>query len=89
MAVTVQFDIDEEVRTQAAQIYEQLGLDLQTALTIFLKRSVAEKGLPFSMNISDNAQTSTGDEIISNAELEKMSDMIMDKYDNMFKELAK
>ncbi|MBR7085868.1 MAG: type II toxin-antitoxin system RelB/DinJ family antitoxin [Oscillospiraceae bacterium] len=49
----VQFRIDDELKTQATEIYEELGLDLSTALRIFLKRSVAVRGIPFSMILND------------------------------------
>ena len=36
----LQVRVDESLRAQAAAIYEDLGIDLQTAVRIFLKRSV-------------------------------------------------
>lgn len=49
----LQVRVDESLRTQAAAIYEDLGIDLQTAVRIFLKRSVREKGLPFGMTLNE------------------------------------
>lgn len=48
----LQVRVDEGLRAQATAIYEDLGIDLQTAVRIFLKRSVREKGLPFGMTLS-------------------------------------
>lgn len=47
----LQIRVEEGLRSQAAAIYEDLGIDLQTAVRIFLKRSVMENGLPFSMTL--------------------------------------
>lgn len=47
----LQVRVDETLRSQAASIYEDLGIDLQTAVRIFLKKSVAENGLPFGMTL--------------------------------------
>jgi len=48
MATTmVQFRVDEELKQASTEVYEQLGLDLPSALRMFLKRSVAVNGLPF------------------------------------------
>ena len=47
----VQFRVEEELKAQATELFEKLGIDLSTALRIFLKRSVAAKGLPFSMTL--------------------------------------
>ena len=49
----VQFRIDDDLKEQATEIYDKLGLDLSTAMRIFLKRSVAVRGLPFGMMLSD------------------------------------
>ena len=53
----LQVRVEEGLRAQAAAIYEELGIDLQTAVRIFLKRSVAEKGLPFGMTLTEHKET--------------------------------
>ncbi|MDO5297488.1 MAG: type II toxin-antitoxin system RelB/DinJ family antitoxin [bacterium] len=50
----LQLRIDDNLRQQAADIYAQLGLDLSTAIRIFLTRSVQVRGIPFSMVLPDN-----------------------------------
>ena len=47
----VQIRIDDELKAEATMIYEQLGIDLPTAIRMFLKRSVLEHGIPFSMHL--------------------------------------
>lgn len=47
----VQIRIDDELKAEATMIYEQLGIDLPTAVRMFLKRSVLENGIPFSMHL--------------------------------------
>ncbi len=50
MATSVmQVRVDDELRTKAAAVYDELGIDLPTAIRMFLKRSVAVNGVPFSM----------------------------------------
>ena len=52
MATSVmQVRVDDELRAKAAAVYDELGLDLPTAIRIFLKRSVAVNGVPFSMTL--------------------------------------
>ncbi|MGP1455427.1 MAG: type II toxin-antitoxin system RelB/DinJ family antitoxin [Treponema sp.] len=53
----VQIQVDEKLKDDVAAVYEQLGLDLSTAVRIFFKRSVAENGLPFSMKLENAEQT--------------------------------
>lgn len=48
----VQIRVDEDLKNEATSIFEQLGLDLPTAFRIFLKKSVEERGIPFSMRVN-------------------------------------
>jgi len=49
----VQFRVDDDLKLQASSVYEKLGIDLSSALRMFMKRSVMVNGIPFSM-ILDN-----------------------------------
>ena len=86
MATSVlQVRVEEGLRSQAASIYEELGIDLQTAVRIFLKRSVMERGLPFGMTLQDNrsAATEVGIQAIRNmresAEKAGLSEMSLEE----------
>ncbi|MEG1047667.1 type II toxin-antitoxin system RelB/DinJ family antitoxin [Carnobacterium sp.] len=39
--------IDDDLKQQAKEVYNDMGMDLTTAITIFLKQSVREQRLPF------------------------------------------
>ena len=45
----VQFRIDDDLKNQATELYDRLGIDLSTAMRMFLKRSVSVNGIPFAM----------------------------------------
>lgn len=47
----MQVRIDDELKSQASAVYDELGLDLPTAIRMFLKRSVVVGGVPFSMTL--------------------------------------
>ena len=49
MATTLQVRIDEELKNQATMVFDQLGIDLSTAVRMFLKKSVAVNGIPFEV----------------------------------------
>ena len=53
-ATLVQVRIDEDLKNQATAVYDALGIDLSTAVRMFLKRSVMVNGVPFSMILSDS-----------------------------------
>ena len=46
---TLHLRLDEDLKNEATDVFEQLGLDLPTAIRIFLKRSVAVDGMPFEL----------------------------------------
>ncbi|WP_455160542.1 type II toxin-antitoxin system RelB/DinJ family antitoxin [Treponema lecithinolyticum] len=54
----VQIRVDEKLKDDAAAVYEDLGLDLSTAVRIFFKRTVAENGIPFSMKLGNSDRNS-------------------------------
>ena len=45
--VLIQFRADKALKQDVADIYEQLGMDLPTALRMFMKKSKQVRGLPF------------------------------------------
>lgn len=47
----LQIRVDEELKNQANAIYKELGIDLSTAIRMFLKKSVLEGGIPFDTKI--------------------------------------
>lgn len=81
----VQFRIEDDLKAQATEIYEKLGLDLSTALRIFIKRSVAVKGIPFSMTLDNNTVLETA----GDNEVMMISEKMMDVNNEVYKELAK
>lgn len=52
MAV-LQVRVDEKLKNQATLVYNELGIDLSTAIRMFLKKSVLIGGIPFDTKISD------------------------------------
>lgn len=49
----VQIRLDDELKSEACELYEALGIDLPTAVRMFIKRSVMVKGIPFSMTLPE------------------------------------
>lgn len=53
----VQFRVDKELKQEVAEIYEMLGMDLPTALRMFMVRSKMERGVPFKTTLPENTVT--------------------------------
>lgn len=81
----IQVRIDNDLKTKANQIFSDLGLDISSAIRMFLKRSVLENGIPFSMilpaehnNLNLNSLQAL-DEISNSAKKAGVSDMSLDE----------
>lgn len=73
----VQIRVDEDLKNEATSIFEQLGLDLPTAFRIFLKKSVEERGIPFSMRVnSENKALKQANNILKMANKEAKKNKI-------------
>ena len=46
--------LDSEVKEQAQQVFNHLGMDMTTALNIFLRQAIQYQGLPFDVKIDEN-----------------------------------
>lgn len=50
----VQVRVDESLKDKVTHIYDYYGLDLPTAIRIFMKKTVAVNGLPFDLRDESN-----------------------------------
>lgn len=81
---TIQFRMEEELRTQFISLLDKLGLDLPTAVRMFAKKAVAEQGIPFSLKIEQNTQTKAFDALKRSGEraaLNGTADMSAEEID--------
>ena len=80
----VQFRVDDELKSEASTIYEKIGLDLSSALRMFMKRSVAMNGIPFSMVLEkeeyDSKKAIDAMKRLNNSA--KLSDMSLDEIND-------
>jgi len=51
----ITFRLDETLKKQAEIIYEGMGLNMSTALQIFVKQTVAKGSIPFTLEADENA----------------------------------
>ena len=49
---TMTVRMDKEVKTQAQQIFGELGMDMTTAINVFLRQAIRHNGFPFDVRIS-------------------------------------
>ena len=46
--------LDSEVKEQAQQMFSNLGMDMTTAINIFLRQAIQYQGLPFNVRLDEN-----------------------------------
>ena len=63
---TVSIRIDEELKRQAEDLFADLGLNLTTAMTSFIRQSVREQRIPFALtrNIPNEETRRTLDAVL-------------------------
>jgi DNA-damage-inducible protein J len=56
--VSTNISLDADLKKESQELYADLGMDLSTAVTVFLKQSVRVQGIPFSITRDNpNAET--------------------------------
>ncbi|HGR9202787.1 TPA: type II toxin-antitoxin system RelB/DinJ family antitoxin [Streptococcus pneumoniae] len=46
--------LDSEVKEQAQQVFSNLGMDMTTAINIFLRQAIQYQGLSFDVRLDEN-----------------------------------
>lgn len=48
---TVTARVDENVKKEAETLFKKMGLNMSTAMNMFLKKCILEQGIPFELKI--------------------------------------
>ena len=57
--VQTQIRIEEDLKKQAVELFSQLGIDMSSAVNMFLKQAVMRRGLPFNVELPHEAREET------------------------------
>ena len=74
--------IDDTLKKQAETLFSDLGLNMSSAITVFLKSAVANNGIPFEIKKPDRNTAA------SDAELLAVSKELLDKNKEAYQVLA-
>lgn len=67
---------DKELKNQAERVFNELGLNMTTAINVFLKAAVREQGIPFELKLDEpNEMTARA--------IEEGRNLICDKYSSI------
>jgi DNA-damage-inducible protein J len=81
--------IDRGLKNEADQIFNEMGMNLTTAITIFVRQAVRQKRIPFEIALDTNYDRSVSlvearaavERIWENAERNGTADMSMEEID--------
>lgn len=54
-SVNINIRVDSDLKRKAEAVYAELGMNLSTALNVFLRASVRNNGLPFDLRLNAEA----------------------------------
>ena len=78
--VPTQIRIDETVKAQATSLFNDLGMDMSSAVNIFLRQCLLRGGLPFTVEVPNYSQKT----LEALAEANRISrDETVASYDNL------
>ena len=67
-ATNINVRVDSELKKNAENLFDDLGLNMSVAITMFLKSAVSHNGIPFEVK----RQTSNVETMVALAEYEEM-----------------
>lgn len=67
---TIAIRVDEELKEEATRLYKSMGLDMTTAIKLFLTQSVLTQSIPFTLKAYDSKRYDDNSEYITDEELE-------------------
>lgn len=73
--------VTKPVKTEAEEIFNSLGLTMTTAINIFLRTAIREKGIPFPLQLKTP-------EDITRAAIEEGRQMMNDPHATGYKDMA-
>lgn len=65
--------VDDELKQQAETLFDDLGLNMSTAMNVFLRQAVLHRGIPFdiSLNIPNSETIAAINDVNNNRNISK------------------
>ncbi|MDO4690259.1 MAG: type II toxin-antitoxin system RelB/DinJ family antitoxin [Fusobacterium sp.] len=80
--------VNEDIKKEAENIYKEIGLNMSTAINLFLRKCILEQGIPFDLKLpnKDTLEAIEETEKILNEEIKRP---VYSNVDDLFEELNK
>ena len=79
-SINLNIRMDKEVKEQAEQIFQDLGMNMSTAVNLFLRTVIRENGIPFALkldvpNAATQAAFAEGERLLKDPQAEGYNDL--------------
>lgn len=64
--------MEDDIKYKAQALFSEFGMDMDTAINIFLRQAVREQAIPFSIELVPERQSIDDDEFFSGANLKHL-----------------
>ena len=85
--VNTNISLDPKLKREAVQLFHSMGLDLSTAISLFLFQSVRERKIPFELwevpNETTVAAIKEGEEMMEHPERSKTYDTVEELFEDL------
>lgn len=78
--------IDKELKVETEELFENLGLSMSSAITIFLKQAVREQKIPFEISM---ASSTNKIDYVNKKDLLKTAETEIENNSDIYEALAK
>ena len=75
--------VDEKVKKEAEELFHEMGLNMSTAMNIFLKRCILEEGIPFELKVPNKKTLKALDDVNKGKGLSKEFDSIKELMEDL------
>lgn len=83
---TANISIDSDVKMQAQELFAELGLDLSTAIGIFLRQAIRENAIPFAItrDIPNNETKKSIENVRSSTDLSRGFSSVQELMEDLY-----
>ena len=86
---TINVRVDENIKRNVEQLFDNMGMNISTAVNIFFKQCLMEEALPFQPKIKRASLSEALNEAQEQAKENSVSDMTMEEINGIVSEVRR
>ena len=82
--------MDSDVKNQAQKLFKEFGMDMTTAINVFLRQAIRERSIPFKIQLDiPNAETVAAIQEVQKMKKNAAMNKTYDNVEDMMKDILK